>query len=478
MTRRTNRLLTISLVLILLTPLGHGMARADSALPYLSRTKSFSGYNSSVRGDIRTIGMAGATVGLADTFIAATYNPAGLAMALDNADANFANMRVHDNAVQNYASTLYTDNFGACMADYPWGLSLGYVTPYTEGAIYSPASSPSNGLELEVQIRELHLGIARSFMENRFSLGVDMILGRAYELVNPLLDPTQGGSTHSYAVGGTAGAVYKLPDRLLLGLSFSMPMHYAGDTSGQATSALPGFLKPVEVPGRVGLGLGWIPNRYFRADLTTFLIGNTPNTALIRDESSTVGNRATVQPHFGMAYNFSDFREFKATMFLGSYYEVSRIQGAPNRMHATWGVEIHPWLLTIGWGMDTADSYDSYLASVGVDLIRLMGKLDLIPKPWRPAEGGFLPNPFRMSSEGLARPLDPEWRPHGEDLNPFRVGWGIPGKLRDVPEKLPQKLLDTGDDLIDMGQGMLDTVGGLPLRFKELVMPSSSEPKR
>ena len=102
-------------------------AHADSALPYTTRSKSFSAYNSSVRGDIRTVGMSGATMGLADTFIAGTYNPAGLAMALDNADANFASQTVHDGAVQSYASTLSMNNVGACLNQYPWGFSLGYA---------------------------------------------------------------------------------------------------------------------------------------------------------------------------------------------------------------------------------------------------------------------------------------------------------------------------------------------------------------
>ena len=86
--------------------------------------------------------------------------------------------------------------------------------------------------------------------------------------------------------------------------------------------------------------------------------------------------------------------------------------------------------------MDTADSYQSYLASVGVDLIRVMAKFDLIPKAYRQPEGGVLPNPFQLSSAGLARPLNPDWKPQGPDMNPFKVGLDIPNRLQNVPEKL------------------------------------------
>ena len=75
-------------------------AAAQSTLPYSTRTLSFSGLGTTVHGDLRTVGMGGASAGLADTFAAALDNPAGLAMTVGIGDIHFATDSIADGNIQ------------------------------------------------------------------------------------------------------------------------------------------------------------------------------------------------------------------------------------------------------------------------------------------------------------------------------------------------------------------------------------------
>ena len=112
-------------------------ASAQSTLPYAARTLSFNGLSTSVHGDIRTVGMGGASTGLADTFIAALDNPAGLAMTVGIGDIHFATDSIQDGNVQHFGSTVTTDSFGLALSLYPWAVSVGYLSPYREEERYA-----------------------------------------------------------------------------------------------------------------------------------------------------------------------------------------------------------------------------------------------------------------------------------------------------------------------------------------------------
>lgn len=403
-------------------------SKAD--INYTTRTRSFSGFGTSVRGDIRTVGMSGATVGLGDTFIAAGNNPAGLAMTMPVGDLNFTSNNVHDSRIQDYSQSMSTTNFGTALNAYPWGFSLGYVAPYREGQNYILPSFPNNPTALSVTVRELQMGVAHVFMENRLSLGLGLTLGQSeveYEFSQP---PYDAGTVHSYALGFTLGAMWRFPQRVLLGWSYRQPMHYKGDP-GKQMPGISNFFQPVDVPGRMGFGMGWIPNRFFRADFSLFIFGNSTNTALLRDDNAPVGKRITFQPRLGAAYQFIDYRELSGTFFLGSYYETMRIQGALDRIHLTTGVETKPWIFTIGWGIDRSAGYRNYLVTLSIDIFKVMEKLDLIPRPWHPPHGGFLPPITFLSDEGLARPLVKDWIPQGPQIDPIQVGLDIPRKVEE-----------------------------------------------
>src|SRR5690349_14222379 len=83
-------------------------AFADTFPTYQTRTRPYDGWTTGVRGDLRTVGMSGATLGLAETFIASLSNPAGLAMTLNGADVNFATNTTYDGVIQPTAIQSYS----------------------------------------------------------------------------------------------------------------------------------------------------------------------------------------------------------------------------------------------------------------------------------------------------------------------------------------------------------------------------------
>ena len=446
--RDQELLLFIGLTVLIQCPLSFALDR----LPYTTRTRSYSAWSTAARGDIRTVGMAGATLGLADTFIASIDNPAGLAMTLNGGDTNFASDVIYDANIQNYNSAIYTYAFGAALNTYPWGFSMGYVSPFEEGQQYSLTQAPNDPVNLKNTAREAHLSFAHIFFHDRLSLGLSLILSQAE---NQIEVPTKNMSEafHSYSIGATVGSTIQLKHRLLLGLSYSLPMHYAVDSENNPNSGVTHFFQSIDVPSRFGIGLGWIPNRFFRADLTTLLVGRTDNTALLRDNEIQVGEYVTLQPKIGIAYTMFDYKELKGTLFLGSYYEVTRIAGTSDRLHGTIGMEFKPWILSVGWGLDSSYNYKNYLGSIGIDVFKVMEKLEIIPAMWRPPYAGPFPKPTYFSDEGLARPLVKNWVQQGPALDPFKIGLAIPGKIEEkalqFEKSLEEEASEITNDVID-----------------------------
>jgi hypothetical protein len=413
-------------------------AFALDVLPLPFRAHSYSAYSTGVRGDLRTVGMAGATVGLADTFNAALDNPAGLAMTLNGADLNIASNQIYDGYIQDINFPIKLNDFGLAVNAYPWGFSFGYVQPSIEGQLYGLALSPTVPTNVTVAVRELHFSVARLFFDNKLSVGGSMFLGQAEDLLESSTASYSFGY-HPFAIGASLGISYQPVPHILVGMSYQLPMHYGIDTLANPTPVYPNFFQSVDVPARLGFGAGWIPNRFFRADFTTFLVGNSPGCALLANDNVLVGQAITLQPRIGGAFNFLDYKELQSTLFLGSYYEVSRIQDVPNRFHGTGSIEVKPWVLNLGLGIDIADSYRNYLVSIGVDAIKIMEKLELIPKLWHPAPVGAFPRIVAFSDEGLPRPLVEEWNPH-QDIDPIKLGLSIPKRVEKKAEQIGQSV--------------------------------------
>lgn len=410
-------------------------AFAADPLPYSTRTRNFTVVGTSPYGDIQSVGMSGATLGIENSFFSGLDNPAGLAMTLDHTDFSFTEDTVYDGNIQNSNNPTFRNTLGLAVSGYPWGFSLGYVVPYTEGQTYS---LNNDNYALQTSVREFRLSAAHVFLDNRVALGLGLTLGQAQ---NKMTVASSGANyaEQSYAIGGTLGASIQLPQHLLVGLSYSLPMHYAFSMQGP-TPGISNYFQSIEVPSRIGLGLGWIPNRFFRADFSTFLIGPSPNAALLRDDSILVGQNYTFMPRLGVGYNFVDYGLIKATAYAGTYLEISRINNTPSRLHATFGLQANPWIFYVGGGFDISANYDNYLFSLGLDLVELMKKLDLVPPMPHPPYRGLLPPPTHFSDEGLARPLVKDWQDDGSQLSPLEFG-------REIQKRIQEKAKELSDDV-------------------------------
>ena len=419
----TNKRWLILLILV------SAKSHAD-ILPYAVRTRPYSGFETGVRGDTRTVGMSGATLGLGDTFIAATDNPGAMAMTMGLGDDNITHTHIFDGHVQAPAVPLDTTNAGLALNYYPWAFSFGYLSPYREQNTYDLAAAPGHPALLNTAVQELRFTGSRVSLNNLFSLGLSINVAQAETAIGFSNQTFTSLSNHTYDLGFTAGASYQLPYRLLLGAAITSGMNFSAAADINPAATIPGLFQPIMTPWRGGLGLGWIPNRFFRADFSTFLIGTTTGAALLSNDAILVGRDVTVQPRIGAAYVFCDFKNLSGTVFFGSYYEVSRIDNTPSRFHKTIGTEVKPWIFTVGVGTDLAADYKDSFFSFSIDVFKVLEQLSLIPVN-KPPHDGFLPSPFFQSDLGLSRPLVRNWVPDPHAIDPVKTGLAIPEKIEE-----------------------------------------------
>ncbi len=418
-------------------------ARAEPILPYTTRTHGYSGWSSTVRGDIRNLSMAGAVVGLADTFVSSAENPAGIAMAGRGLGLQITGNRVYDGDIQPYEAPLTTSNLGVTSSAYPWGFSAGYWSPQYEGGAYRLGSDSGPRVRPEVLTQEFRFAAGRVFFDNKLALGGSFVLGRSVQSIEFLDTPEMDNSHTAYSIGASFGAIYQLPKRWLLGATYSFPVTYLVDSVEDPSRGVGGFFQPVKTPYRVGLGVGWLPNRFFRAGLSFLVIGPTNGVALLSDNSKFVGANTTVQPRIGAYYTFAEYRELQMGIGGGTYLETSRVQNTPTRLHVTGALEIHPWIFKLGWGIDRAPRYVNYIASLGLDLIKIGRKLDLIPMGYRPPpHDGFFPPRTQQIDDGLPRPLVKNWTPPLHQTDVVDAALEFPGRLQ-------KKVQSVGNDIID-----------------------------
>ncbi len=395
--------------------------------------------------------MGGATLGLADTFLATTDNPAGLGMTLNQGDDNWSTTRVRDGNVQLMDNRIETLNAGVALQMYPWGFSAGYFIPYRE---QSHVQYGSRIYELSFHQREFHAAAGRVFWDNRVSFGALLNISQARTQIFDLQTGYDITNT-STAIGFTLGSSLQLPGRLIFGMMLQTPRYYEIGLEENALSPIPGFFQAGYSPWKSGAGLGWIPNRFFRADISYFFIGTTPDTALLANDNVSVGKHVTLQPRMGLSYVYADFKNFKATAFGGGYLEIPRIEDKATRFHPTFGTEIKPWIFNLGFGLDVSSNYKNYVASLSVDVFKTMEQLSLIRFNQAPP-GGFVPSPFFMDDVGLSRALVKNWRddPHGTDA--IKEGLGLPKKIGDGVEEM------TEDGARGFGQKALDAIISIP----------------
>ena len=434
-TKRCTRSLVFGVgVLVLLFDAVQARAQPN-LLPYSTRTHAYSGENGTVSGDIRTLGMSGAVVGLADTFASARDNPAGLAMTVSSVGVQISGNTIHDSHIQDYSEPLSSKSVVIGANFYPWGLSFDYSYPQSEGQTYlvPPSGAPA---ALEVLNREIRISGARLFPSKHLSIGMSLTFGQAALGISSAAAPQLNSSYHTWDIAIGLGALLKLPHRWLAGLSYTTPMNYAAATQNSPSPGIAQYNQSLLTPYRLGFGVGWIPNRFFRGGFSIKIFGATPGAALLMDDSRLVGQTNSIQPRIGAAYTVAEYKELSVEVSAGTYYEQSRIAGASSRLHATAGLEFNPWIINLGLGMDKSAGYQNLIISAGIDIVRAARKMDLIEREWHAPYGGFLPPPFLLSHVGLPRPINPEWEDHG--------GSTIIEQGKALPEKLESKMKQAG----------------------------------
>jgi hypothetical protein len=135
------------------------------------------------------------------------------------------------------------------------------------------------------------------------------------------------------------------------------------------------------------------------------MVGSSRDTALLRDQAITVGEGTTFQPRLGASYIIGQYQHLKIAASAGTYYETSRIATEPNRLHFTSALQVNPWFVNLGAGVDRATNYDNFFISVGFDFVRGLRTFEIIPKEPVPPLNGFWPKPLEKQSDGLPDPL-------------------------------------------------------------------------
>ncbi len=409
-----------------------------AVLPYTTRTKAYSGWATTVRGDLGTIGMAGAVVAIPISISSVESNPAGLTMTMGSVSAQINSNSLEDKRVSgNDTVKVKSSQWGLAVNPPPWGFAISYYTPNYEGGDYaSPINSQIKSYE--ISLKQLRLSASRSLMKSRLSIGASLELNHSIRKIG---DDNTGADQMAYKLG----VIYHLKKRILLGMSFSPASKVgASDSTSTSNQFLPGFLQPVKTPMLLTLGAGWIPNRYFRAGAAVIAVGKTENTALLRDQNLDVGKNFTLQPRVGVSYIIGEYKFIKIETFGGSYYETSRIAGLSHRLHGTFGFQVNPWFVNTGFGVDKARNFDNVFFSIGIDVVRTLRTFDIIPKDPTPPLKGFWPKPTKMRADGLSAALR-----EGEFTRSAPATVGDVGEIiSNIPDRIEKKIKGEDPDAI------------------------------
>ncbi len=402
---------------------------AKAAVPfgYGTRTKNYSGWSPTVRGDINAVGMGGASIAVPTSISSSEANPAGFAMTLSSLTAQINKNTIHDEQFQKSGGDYESNEWGIAVNPPDWGFGITYYSPMTEsGNYFSP--NTGNLLQSEVSVKELKFTVAHTFLDNHLSFGFDLGLAKGIRKLGPYEDNSTRFITQ-------IGALYRAPGHLLLGLSVSPQSTISGSDGAIVQNEVTDFFQPIVVPTVVGAGLGWIPNRFFKAGFDLRYVTGTSNTALLADQNKEIGQYATLQPRAGASYVIADYTNFNVEVAIGAYYEVSRIQGENNRLHRTLGLDVNPWFFNTGIGFDYAKGYRNTSISVGIDLVRTARAAEIIPDNPVKARNDILPSPVEVSSEGLGPGMKGK---HEKGVNQPSVG-EITEIIKKIPEKIKEK---------------------------------------
>jgi hypothetical protein len=394
--------------------------------PYTTRIHDYNGWNSAVRGDTNTVGMAGANVAMPNSISSSEANPAGYAMELSALSAQINNNTIRDNNIQKDGGRYDSSQWGLAVSPPGWGLGIAYYSPSSEIGRYISQS----GIEgpAEVSVKELRFTVAHTFLNTKLSVGIAAKFMKAVREID-------GFSDDKTAWGIQIGALYRLVDHVVLGGSFSPQTTIDPSIPPSGQSAINGFDRAIISPARLALGIGWMPNRFFKAGVSVFVIAPTKNTALLYDQTLAYGQKTSIQPRVGASYVLAEYTNFKMEWAAGMYYESSRIDTEPSRLHYTTGLEANPYFINTGAGFDLAPGYQNVMLSVGIDLVRLARTYNIIPKDPVPAYDGFFPSFHQISADGM-----PDAMTTGETKSVAPIKLDDVGTIvKEIPEKIEDK---------------------------------------
>lgn len=359
------------------------------------RLKSYSGWNSALRGDSMTVGMGGAAFVIPNSISSSAYNPAGIGMSMESVSAQINRYELRDTFINRSGKSTSETQGGLSIASPPYGFGISWFTPMNESGTYLRKNSLSafEAQYEKVQLSETHFSFSRILIPDRLSLGVSAILLKAnYEI--------DSERTSALKMTPNFGVLYNFYKRNFLGISFRpravlIPDHQIGNSTN------PGFSQPVKVPSLLSFGAGWVPNRYFRTGFYLMIPFKEKNSALLADESIKAGEKTSFQPHLGMSYVLAEYKNLKIEASLGSYLENNRYSNEPSRFHKTAAFDINPYFFNTSIGIDIARNFKNKIFSVGIDIVRVSRFLDLIPENKVKPLNKVLPDPLLDSSEGL-----------------------------------------------------------------------------
>lgn len=366
----------------------------------------YSSFLSSVTGNSKTLGMAGAMTGLADNYSGALDNPAGPAMTLESPEFTVAYAGIKNPLLSSSSAPLSYSEIGASFRT-SWGLGLTLSDSFQYKAI-SPAGE-------ELSVHGYHLTLSKRLLENRLSIGFGTALASL---------STQGQSL--YPLQWSMGVLYRLPYQLFMGASY----HFANTSSRDSQDRV--FTQP----GRMSFGISWMPNRFFKTALKIQSIESEERTFLFHLPQEKVGIRSAFQYHLGASYQFISLKGLDGFVHAGTYREDTRTS-LGSRQHYTWGVDVLPLFLQISVANDIAPHYRNTLFNVLINFSYFFKNSPLYPPQIKGPSGGLLPNPFHRSEDWMMshiqdhpedsfQPIEPEARDFG---SPIQKNKAIEGDL-------------------------------------------------
>jgi len=384
------------------------------------------------QGSIENLASGGNRSGLPADAFSLFQNPAGSSLTLNGLDLSVSRNQAWDPSLavsgntdpqttQNPSKGFWTTALGGKVGDF--GFSLGSWTPF-KGYINNQSLS----------LRENQFGGSYWLQDLKTSIGFSIHQRSAiWEDINEAIFIQ---SDHQWSWG--MGTLTLLPERWFVGA------HFQPETRISSQSEL-------QTPGRLSLGIGTWPNRYFRAHCGSMVY------------FATGLNGARIQPSCGASYQAFELKATRGWFHAGSYFEPAMGAQALNRLHLTAGFDIHFSFLIFASGIDIANNITSGSFSIGINIDRLGKALGYLPQGLTPPPAGILPamthfeddwmpTHLQMHPEDALQEIAPDLENFEESVRELPKFWQIPGRLKkgiEIEEKEIRDDLEkaTDDDL-------------------------------